>query len=339
MIKKLVFLLFALLFLSSCSLKDNSKVYCDQMFALDTVIDITLYSDSDKALFAAESAEKEIQRLENLLSVSKNGDISKLNSMSTEKIKVSSETAYLINKSRKFSAETGGSFDISVYPLMELWGFTDSHYRVPQKSEIEEILRFVDYESIQVEDDTVSLKPGMKIDLGGIAKGYITQKAAEKIRECGIESGIINSGGNVYAFGKKSDGSAFSVGIRDPFDAGSYFAVIELSDSFAVTSGTYQRYFEEGGKRYHHIMDPKTGYPALSDISSVTVTGSDGAFCDAMSTALFVMGIDKAVDLYKNRGDFDFVILDSDQDEVYISKGVSGSLKIAQGYDIKVTVI
>lgn len=332
-----VCLSFMMLTLASCG--NNEKIYKREIYALDTVIDFKVYGDETAAKKAVDAAAAEIERLENEMSINGSGDISKINSLGYEGVRVNDETFDLLRSSLEISKETEGAFDISVYPLMHLYGFDTEQYYVPSDDEIIETLKLVDYKNITLEkDNTVVLKEGMKIDLGGIAKGYITEKAAEKLIENNIESAVINSGGNVYALGMKPGGKMYTVGIQDPDDGSAYFSKLEISDKFAVTSGTYQRHFEKNGKIYHHIMDTKTGRPVENDIRSVTIIGNEGALCDAYSTSLFSMGIDKSIDFYRESRDFDFIIL-TDENNVYISSGIKDSFKLAEGYDMSVNVI
>ena len=335
----LVFLLAVTVIFSSCDSDKTYTPYKKQIYALDTVIEFTVYDDNEmNNKKAVDQAVSEINRLENELSVSKNGDVYSINTSGGEKVIVHKETADLIKRSIDISEITGGLFDISVFPLMHLWGFDNKEYRIPDDDEIKKACELVDYKKIMVDDDTVMLDKDMKIDLGGIAKGYITEKAVDILKEYGVSSAVVNSGGNVYALGMKDENTPFVIGIQDPDDSSSYFARLDLTDRFAVTSGTYQRYFEEDGKIYHHIMDPFSGRPSDSRIKSVTIIGDDGTLCDAYSTALFIMGIDKATGFYADNKDFGFIIL-TDDNRMYVSSDISESIDLADGYDYEITVV
>lgn len=323
---------------SACSI--NRNAYVDQMYALDTIIEFSILdSNKDNASQAVNLAKNEISRLEKLLSISGNSDISKLNNSTKFPVEVSNETCELINKSIDISRKTNGDFDITIYPIMSLWGFDNDKYVVPNDNQISDVLKSVSYENVQVEKNHVSLKEKCKIDLGGIAKGYITQKAVDVLKKNGIKSALINCGGNVYALGTKLDNSMYNIGIQDPDYNSDYFGKIRLQDQFAITSGAYQRYFKQDGKIYHHIMDPKTGKPSNSDICSVTIVGVDGTLCDAYSTALFVMGKDKAIEYKKNSNDnFDFVILTKDR-KVYVTTGLKDYFSLNETYSLEVIYI
>ena len=223
---------------------------------------------------------------------------------------------------------------------MDAWGFTGDQFRVPEQSELNELLKHVNSDEIQIQEEpahSVTLGEGQAIDLGGIAKGYTSDWVEQTFRANGIESGKISLGGNVFVLGGKPDGSDWRVGIKDPRNESGLAAILSLRDAYAITSGGYERYFEENGKTYHHIIDPSTGYPADSGLLSVTVVAADngpdwagagnGAMCDAFSTALFVMGEEQALDFWRNGGyDFDLVLVTEDG-RVVITAGLADRLE------------
>ena len=223
---------------------------------------------------------------------------------------------------------------------MDAWGFTGDQFRVPKQSELNELLKHVNSDEIQVQEEpsySVTLGEGQAIDLGGIAKGYTSDLVEQTFRANGIESGKISLGGNVFVLGTKPDGSDWRVGIKDPRNESGLAAILSLRDAYAITSGGYERYFEENGKTYHHIIDPSTGYPADSGLLSVTVVAADngpdwagagnGAMCDAFSTALFAMGEEQALDFWRNGGyDFDLVLVTEDG-RVVITAGLADRLE------------
>lgn len=196
-----------------------------------------------------------------------------------------------------------GSFDITVAPLSRAWGFRDDSYRIPPLNEIEKILRFVGMDKIGFEDGHIQLSPGMELDWGGIAKGFGIDMAAEALIQMGIQNGFINAGGDLYCWGKNPDNKLWQIGIQHPRKNG-LSAVLMLSDLGAATTGDYQRCFIREGIRYHHVFDPKTGYPARGK-QSVTVVGPQTLFCDALSTALFVSDCpEKILDQFPDYGAF-----------------------------------
>ncbi len=249
---------------------------------------------------ASKIAFDEIQKIENLLSKYKpDSEVSKLNALGESK--VSPEIFFIIKKSKEFSEASGGAFDITVAPLVDLWGFTDRKFKIPQDDEIKETLKLVGSEKIVLNDNDNVVKfsfPGMKIDLGGIAKGYALDCAAKKLKNAGIKSCLINAGGQVYALGDKF-GAPWRIGIKNPRrDAPTEF--ITLENQSASTSGNYEQFFVKDGMRYAHIIDPKTGSPAKAGLISVTVTAPEGLTADTLSTAIFVLGKEKGEALAKN---------------------------------------
>ena len=234
--------------------KDEVSVGKDEIFAMDTVMDLTVYAkDTEKVLSAGR---KLITQYEQHFSVNiEDSDISKCNRAEGKPVKVSDETYDLIRISKEMTEKTDGLFDISIYPIVRAWGFTTQDYKIPDESERKKLLSYVDASGITLGDDnTVTLKKGMEIDLGGIAKGYLSQKLVELFQKEGAVAGVVSLGGNVQTFGKKEDGSRFTIGITDPSDGQSVLGTLEVDEKAVITSGSYQRYFEENGKRYHHIM-------------------------------------------------------------------------------------
>jgi len=257
---------------------------------------------------AAEIVFAEFERIENLLSKYKpESEVSKLNA--TGKLKVSPETFYVIKKSRELWQLTDGAFDITVGPLIDLWGFTNKEYKVPIDVEIKNALKFVGSDKIILheKDNVVEfMLSGTRIDLGAIAKGYALDCAVKKLKEKGINSCLINSGGQVYALGVKF-GSAWKIAVRDPRQK-DFSGYLELKDKSASTSGDYEQYFIQKDKRFSHILNPKTGYPADSGVKSVTVVARDGLIADALSTAIFVLGKEKGLMLTKRFADLEVII-------------------------------
>lgn len=286
----------------------GEKEYSETFFAMDTVMTITAYGDGAKE--ASYKAYKEIVRLEKLLSVTdEESEIYALNHRTTSN--VSSETANLITEAVKISNETDGAFDITLYPISLLWGFTGDENRIPKEDEIKTALKYTGYKKIAVNGNNVSLPDKMMLDLGGIAKGYASDRVCEILKENGIKSAVVSLGGNVRTIGKKPNGSLWKVGIASPFGKESEQS-IKVGESAVVTSGGYQRNFTVDGKTYHHIIDPKNGYPAESEIASVTVITKNGAEADALSTAFFVMGAEKTKEYCKNHSGISAVIIMQD---------------------------
>jgi len=280
--------------LSSCK-KEQSVT--KQTFAFDTVINITV-NEKDKALI--DSAFKSCKNYEKIFSrTNSESELFKLNKKGNTS--VSEDILEVLDFSLEMSRLTDGAFDVTVAPLVALWDIKERK-EPPTPEEVENTLSFTGYESISLNPLNLS---GKKIDLGAVAKGYVADKIAENFRSNGVESAVIDLGGNVILIGE------YTVGIRDPFDPNEIFATIKVKDKSAVTSGAYQRYFEYDGKRYHHILDPRTGYPSDSGVASVTVISPSSMQADALSTSIFILGKD-ALSICDNFPDTDALIIMED---------------------------
>lgn len=323
LLRKKIFCLLLCMFcaFSACSCADTEmqNVHTKEMYALDTIITITAYGD--KAPNAIEAAEREILRLEKLFSVTDaESDISRINSADGGTVTVSEETAELILRSKEISSGCFGAFDISIYPLVSLWGFTKNEYSVPNSADLQSALKLVDFSKIDVKGTAVTLPRGMSIDLGGVAKGYISEKTADVLKENGVESAVISLGGNIYTVGIRADKKEWAIGLKNPDGEGN-LAVINCEETAIITSGGYQRYFTENGKKYHHILSPSSGCPAESGIKSSTVISTDSTLADALSTAFYVLGAEKSVQLAEKFG-VDFVFV-TDDGKVLLSDGIA----------------
>lgn len=310
-----------LMTVSGCGSTPVSVKETAEIFAMDTIMDLTVYGESASELLT--DARKLVQKYEGLFSVNiETSDVAKLNKSAGRAVQVSPETYELIQKSIEISKETEGLFDISIYPLVRAWGFTKEEYRVPEPEELGQLLKKVDASKIRMEpDNMVTLADGMEIDLGGIAKGYLSQRLMELFREGGAQAAVVSLGGNVQTFGKKPDGMPFTVGITDPMDGTSVLGTIRIGEKAVITSGSYQRYFEKDGNVYHHIIDKRTGAPAQSDLTSVTVIGDDGVTADSLATALFVMGKERAVQYAASHPEIQLVLVDT-QSRIWTSEGI-----------------
>ena len=300
--------------------KDQGKPWEKQLFAMDTVMTLTAYGPNGPN--ALEEAARELGRLDALWSVGNpQSEVSGLNARGSAA--VSADTAALLGRALELSGETDGLFDATIYPLVELWGFPTDDPHVPAPAAVENLLPLVDSAQVTLAGDTVMLGSGQKLDLGGIAKGYASARIMEIFRENGVDAGMVTLGGNVQTLGTKVDGSLWRIGIRDPEgDAGTYLGVVSVSDKAVITSGGYERFFEENGQRYIHILDPRTGWPAQSDLQSATVISQDGTLADALSTALYIMGSDQATDFWSQRSDqFDMILL-TQSGQLLVTPGV-----------------
>lgn len=300
----------------------SAEPVSQEIFAMDTYMTVTAYGDN--AQKGVTDAIAEIQRLDNLLSIGKeDSEISKLNKSGSAAL--SDDTAVMVTKALDLYKSTGGAFDITVLPLMELWGFTTQDYYVPTEDEIQSTLQRVGADKLTWDESTKTLTLGDKqeIDLGGIAKGFTSSRIMEIFKKDGVTCGMVSLGGNVHLLGTKQDGSAWRVGIQDPNNTDDMLGVLEANDCAVITSGAYERNFEKDGVTYHHIVDPATGKPSNSGLTSVTIVSKDGTLADGLSTSLFVMGKDKAIAYWKQHADeFDTILVDKDRN-VYITEGIA----------------
>lgn len=276
--------------LAGCAPKEVSQDF----YAMDTVMNITAYGDSD-AQDAVNRCVSYINELEADISRTKDSsDVSALNAAAGQTVTLSEQTADVLSNALRLAQETEGQFDPTVAPLSDLWKIGTEDAAVPQQVDIDAALLAVGYQNVSLDGTKATMQAGAKLDLGGIGKGYAADHVAQILRDAGVESAHISLGGNIYVLGEKDRGVPWTVGITDPDKKEEYMATLKVSDTSVVTSGDYERYFEQDGKRYCHIFDPKTGYPAKTDLRSVTVVSPDSTMADAYTTALFVMGFDKA---------------------------------------------
>lgn len=321
---------------SSKAEKDNApeeEPKSVEVYAMDTYMTLTAYGDNaEKAL---SESEAEIKRIDAMLSTgSEDSEISRLNK--AKKGEVSEETFGLIKRAKEIGLDTGRVFDISVYPVMQAWGFTDKNYRVPGKEELTDLLKSIDVSKVTLDEEThsVGFDGDMAIDLGGIAKGYTSDRIMAIMKDYGVEHALINLGGNVQVLGKKTDGSDWRVAIADPENQENYVGGVSVSDKAVITSGGYQRYFEKDGERYFHIIDLSDGFPARNGIISATIVSDDGTLADALSTSLFIMGPEKAADYWRENSDKFDAVLVKDNGTVLVTEGLEGSYFSDREYEI-----
>ena len=277
---------------------------------MGTVVEITAeHKDSAVAKKAIKSALLEGERIESLLSIYKQeSEISMINlKAGVEEVKVSGDSLYVIDESLSYSRLSDGAFDITVGPLIELWGFNGGKRKVPRKSTIKKALALINYRKVTInrEKSTVKLeRRGMKIDLGAIAKGYAVDRMIAVLESKGIKEALVNAGGDIYALGNPAGKSAWEIGIRNPRKRSEIIDVIKVKDKAVATSGDYEQFFFAAGRRYSHIMDPRTGLPA-SGVVSVTVIAQTAMAADALSTTLFVLGKEEGDKLIKGLGNIE----------------------------------
>lgn len=309
------------LFLTGCSEKESKIAFT----AMDTYMELTAYGDADETL---QEAKERILELEGLLSVTNpESEIYAINHAGGADISVSAYTYELLDFAYTMAARTDGALDPTIYPVVDAWGFITGEYRVSGEQALSALLERVDYTAVQLLDKAVRLPDEMELDLGAVAKGYAADAVAEIYADAGIASGLVYLGGNIQAVGSKPDGSPWRIGIQEP-DGEGYVGVVSVRNAAVVTSGGYERYFtDEDGNRYWHILDPSTGKPADSGLLSVTIVTESGAYADALSTAIFVMGPDRAEAFWKEYRDFEMVLLTTDR-RVLVTEGLSAAFTL-----------
>ncbi len=287
-------LLAAMLMFSSCT----EDMVSDSRIAMGTLVTVSLPERDAAAMDDVFSLIYEIDG--EISRFSEKSWIGRINEAAgSAPVQVPEEIYSLVKEAVEMAYRTGGVFNPAVGPLSSLWALGTEDARVPSQDEISRVLPLLDYTLIELDDSDHSVflpLPGMALDLGGVGKGYASDKVAELLGALGVGSALVNLGGNVLAYGTRPDGEPWRIGIRDPEgDASSYFIVVDVSDSTVITSGGYQRYIEKDGVRYHHILNSETGYPYETDILSATVISSSGTLGDMLSTTLFAEGSDKAM--------------------------------------------
>ena len=286
--KKILIILFFLLTGCQCSW----ALHKDSRFLMGTIVEV-ISPDSR----AADIVFKEVERIDALLSIYKEeSEISQLNKQG--KIKASADMLFVVKRAGEFWSQTQGAFDVTVGPLVKLWGFYDRNYRVPKDPEIKEISKLIGFDKLSIDDNIIAFKiKNMKIDLGAIAKGYAVDCAVKKLKAAGISSALINAGGDIYCLGDKR-GNPWRVAIKTG-KGSNPVEYLELMDKAVATSGNYEQYFSVNNVRYCHILNPKTGKPADSGVKSVTVVADNCLLADALATSIFVLGRTSSEELVK----------------------------------------
>ncbi len=321
-----IILLFVIvLTLSGCQKSpDMNQSISDSQIVLGTVISIQIFGSKDENLLK-ESFDiiKDIEAKMSL-NISDSEIVAINNAAGHGPVAVSQDTFYVIQKSIEYSALSDGQFDVTMEPVIGLWGIGTDEARIPEENELEEALSYVDYQKIQLDEaeQTVYLEEGMAIDLGAIAKGYAADQVAAYLKDQGITKSIINLGGNVMLIGQKDEDTLFKVGLQDPYDVrNKYFGIIEEADKTIVTSGVYERNFEEDGVLYHHILSPEDGYPVRNNIGAVSVVAETSIDADALSTVLFAVGKEKGLELVETLEGVECIYI-MENHEIFTSSGI-----------------
>ncbi|MCT4545203.1 MAG: FAD:protein FMN transferase [Vallitalea sp.] len=328
--KKVFIFILIMMLLTGCNNKYQNKKVAKETFLLGTLVKISIYGkdvkDEDfKPIFSL------ISDLENKVSKNiKESEISKLNSNTNHNIQVSQDVFNIIKKGLYYSKISEGKFDLSIAPLVELWGIGTENAKVPKEDEIDKAISKINYKNIKLDekDMTISLLKDTKIDLGGIAKGYIADKVAEFFKDNDIEHGVINLGGNILTVGQKPNGDLWKIGIQNPFKSrGEKIGMVSIDQKSVVTSGIYERYLEKDGIRYHHILNPFTGYPVKNNLASVIIISNYSVDGDGLSTVAFSKGLKDGLKFIETIDNTDAIFITKDK-EIYLTSGAKKIFKL-----------
>lgn len=290
-------------------------------FYFDTVVTLTAYVDDETVL---KDALEECERYEKLLSRTVEGsDVWRINHAEGKRVNVSGDTVKILKTARRVSLLSEGAFDVTIAPAAELWDFTSGEAKLPDAAALEAAAARVDWTRIKITGRVVTLPEDMQIDLGGVAKGYIADAIRDRLIKRGVKSAVLSFGGNIVTIGTKPSGKPWKVGIQDiDGETGAYMLVAESRGGSIVTSGIYERGFDLDGVRYHHILDPETGWPVRNELASVTVFSEDSALADALSTAVLVLGPEKGMELIESLEEAEAVLIARDS-TVTMSSGAA----------------
>lgn len=321
----IVLLLCSILILIFSTGKNEKVPIIKEAYSLGTIIQLKVYGRRAKK--ATEEAIEKLNEIDDKMSAFKDySEISKINTYAGKEPQiVSNDTYFVIKKAVEYCSLSKGAFDITIRPLVNLWGIGKTDARVPVNNEIEESRKLVNYKDIVLNENNNSIflkNQKQEIDVGGIAKGYAADEVKNILIKNNIKNAIIDLGGNIFALGKKEDGTPWRVGIQDPLKSrGEFVGVITAINKSIVTSGNYEKYFIQEGKTFHHIINPSTGYPSESDIISVTIISDYSIDGDGLSTGVYIMGIDKAIKLIEGINGVDAIFITKDK-EIHVTSGI-----------------
>ncbi|WP_061996703.1 FAD:protein FMN transferase [Clostridium sp. ATCC 25772] len=331
------FVILSILFLAGCS-KTPSEPLSRTELIMGTVCTVQIFDSKDSTIL--DECFNKLTDLENLVSINKeNTELDKVNAMSGKSaVSVSDDTYNIIKGGINYSSLSDGNFDITIGPIVKLWGIGTDSARVPSDAEINEKKSLINYKDVILDDSnkTIFLKnPNMIIDLGGIAKGYAADVLTDILKKHNVNSAMINLGGNLYILGNKEDGNKWRIGIQDPNESNSTVGNLLVNDKSIVTSGVYERFFEENGKKYHHILNPKTGYPYENDLLGVTIISDKSVDGDALSTTTFALGCDEGLKFINSLENIDAIFITKDND-IYLSDGLKDNFNVTNAnYKLK----
>ena len=324
--------------------KQETQPLSATVLAMDTVMTLTLYPvEGDDGQAAMDGLRQTLEQLDAALTAGEGGEAAALNAAGGEWTAVPQSGA-LLAQTLELARLTGGTLDPTAYAAVKAWGFADGNYTVPAREELEQLMAAIDYTQVEVSGDgsQARLTPGQQLDFGATAKGWAGDLLRQQLEQEGIASALLDLGqSSIAAVGTKPDGSPWRIAVQDPAgDNGDYVGILELSGRSMGTSGSYQRYFEQDGVRYCHIIDPATASPARSGLAGVTVVADSCLLCDGLSTALFVMGLEDGVRFWRENSSLGFdVIFITDAGDIFVTSGLKDSFSLADGEEREVQVL
>ena len=323
--------------LSGCVTRTEPSV-STQIFVMDTIMSLELWEGGSQEQL--NQAVEQLYQWEDLWSATdEDSEIWAADHSGGEWVTLSGDTVDLLSQALDLCRLTGGALDLTAYSAVKAWGFTTGEYRVPEE---EELAALVDDSRVELDGTSLTLPDGAELDLGAVAKGYAGARLAEQLREQGVTSALLNLGGNVQTVGGKPDGSPWSVGVQDPAsEQVDNLLAIQVVDQAVVTSGSYQRCFQQDGQTYWHILDPETAAPARTGLASVTVVGPDGTVCDGLATALFVLGEEAGIELWRAHSELGVQVIWVREDgSVALTEGLEENYQVnPQHRGLDVTVV
>lgn len=333
------FLLFGiLLIVSGCGKKNEARVLVDEPysrteFLMGTVVNVKIYNEGKEAVL--DQAFDRIEELAAKITVNEKGsEIDKVNAQAgNEPVVVSDDVYELLKAAYTYSSESEGSFDMTIGPLTNLWhiGFDDA--RKPEQAEIDSTLPLIDYQQVEFDDQEHSVylpKKEMLLDLGAIAKGYITDEVVKVLKANEVDTAIVDLGGNIFVLGHspRAENAEWNVGVQNPFETrGEILGSLPVTNQTIVTSGIYERFIEVEGVNYHHLLDPDTGYPFENDLAGISIVTDKSIDGDGLSTVIFSKGLKAGLDFVNQRENVEAIFVTKDR-SVYVSDGLKKSFHL-----------
>lgn len=325
----ILIIIFTLVLIRGLKTRNDLKPTTQTKFMLGTLITLKVYDSNPDSIIFTKSFNR-IKEIEELMSQHDNSTLNEVvqlnNSAGRDYVKISPDTTYVLEKSNYYAELSQGNFDITIGPIVALWNIDTTNPKIPDKQLIQQKLPLVNYQNLELDKNNLLAKlkiEDMSIDLGAIAKGYAADEVGKIFKNAGIEHAIINIGGNILTIGNNPSGDLWNIGIQAPFKPrGDYMGTIKLQDQAFVSSGIYEKYFEVNDEIYHHLIDPHTGYPVKNNLESISIITNHSIDADALSTCVFLLGLDDGMRLVEQLDQVDGIFITNDK-KVYLSSGIT----------------